>query len=349
MKSKHFTAFFFVFASIIAFLSISFAQEKNTTGHDNNIEIRNKVIAFVGSLAELQKHKVFFDLNDTMRTTVDRVTWGLRKGLSLGDLTDVQRKLLHRILSASLSSQGYLKVTGIMHLENLEGMHRDSLYNKKTIKEKENDQSHWHYYVSVFGNPASDSVWSFKMEGHHLSLNLNFINHHFAVTPMFLGAGPAEYYNTEYAGWRLLGQEEDLGLTLVNLLSPQQKEKAVLGKQHRRPPSPVTPGKCPQRLTDSLGIKGSELNDIQSELLECIVKEYTSNLELAKANEEYNKIMEAGIEDIYFGWSGSYKENGKYFFVLDGPTFRIEYGNGNNHIHSIWWERGNEFGDAILK
>ena len=42
---------------------------------------------------------------------------------------------------------------------------------------------------------------------------------------MFVGTDPAEYPISEYAGWRVLGQEEDLGIKLINMLSPPQQKK----------------------------------------------------------------------------------------------------------------------------
>ncbi|MBL0135777.1 MAG: DUF3500 domain-containing protein [Chitinophagaceae bacterium] len=42
-------------------------------------------------------------------------------------MTDDQRRLIHRILSVSLSSQGYLKATSIMHLDDLLNRCYDSL------------------------------------------------------------------------------------------------------------------------------------------------------------------------------------------------------------------------------
>src|SRR5258708_981508 len=86
---------------------------------DNTIEIRRSVTTFVDSLTTLQKKRALVDFADTMRTEWNNLPVGLRPriGINIGSLTDNQRKLLHRILSASLSSQGYLKATSIMHMD----------------------------------------------------------------------------------------------------------------------------------------------------------------------------------------------------------------------------------------
>lgn len=78
-------------------------------------------------------------------------------------------------------------------------------------------------------------------------------------------------------------------------------------------------------------------------------------MEYDKAMEEYQKILKAGIENVYFGWIGTYEEKEPHYYLLNGPTFLIEFDNNGgprraaNHIHAIWREKGNEFGEDLLK
>ncbi len=78
-----------------------------------------------------------------------------------------QRRHVHRILSASLSSQGYLKATGIMHLDNLINSYYDSLYYQKQFDDntytfiKTLKWSHKNFYFAFFGNPA-DTNWGYN-------------------------------------------------------------------------------------------------------------------------------------------------------------------------------------------
>jgi hypothetical protein len=90
-------------------------------------------------------------------------------------------------------------------------------------------------------------------------------------------------------------------------------------------------------------------------LLQYIIREYVFNMEYEKATTEYDKIIKAGINNIYFGWIGPYEESKQHYFVLNGPTFLIEFDNAGgprreaNHIHTIWREKGNEYGEDVLK
>ena len=323
--------------------------------------IRKSAITFIDSLTSQQKKRALLDFSDTARIRWNNLPVGLRAraGLDIGSMSDVQRKLVHRMLSASLSSQGYLKTTSIMHLDNLINVYFDTLYRRKEIADtlyqrlKDLKWSHQNYYLAFFGNPQTDKSWGYKLEGHHLSLNFTFHDGQLSVTPMFVGTDPAEYPILEYAGWRVLSKEEDLGLKLIMALSPAQQKKATMSMEV--PGDIITAAESGKRLIDYWGVKASELTKQQQDMLKYIVREFVFNLEYEKAIKEYDKILKAGIQNIYFGWIGTYEEKKPHYYVLNGPTFIIEFDNNGgprraaNHIHAIWREKGNEYGEDVLK
>ena len=273
-------------------------------------------------------------------------------------MTDEQRKLFHRILSVSLSSQGYLKASSIMQLDNLLNQYYDSIYYRKEI----NDTTYgfvrsllWssrNYYLAFFGQPT-DKIWGYKVEGHHLSINFTFVNDKLSVTPFFVGTDPAEYPITEYAGLRVLGQEEDLGIKLIHLLSETQQKKATMSTAV--PGDIITAAESGKRLVNNWGILSSDMTKQQQKVLQYIIREFVFNLEYDKAVAEYEKIQKAGMDKIYFGWIGEYDEKKPHYYVLNGPTFLIEFDNNGgprnsaNHIHAIWREKGNEYGEDVLR
>jgi len=325
-----------------------------------NKEIKQFAVSLYNSFDNLQKRSAELSFNDTARIKWNNLPVGLRAraGISIGNMTDDQRKLVHRILSSSLSSQGYLKATGIMHLDDLLNRYYDSLYFKKVINDTTYTfvmsllWSHKNYFFAFFGNPA-DSIWGYKLEGHHLSVNFTFTYDQLSVTPFFIGTDPAEYDNSAYAGWRVLGQEEDLGIKLIHLLSPAQQKKATMSKEV--PGDIITAAESGKRLIDDWGIRGGEMNNEQKAVLQYIIREFVFNLEYDKAVIEFDKIVKAGIDKIYFGWIGEYEEKKPHYYVLNGPGFLIEFDNNGgprnsaNHIHAIWREKGNEYGEDVLK
>ncbi|MBL7762876.1 MAG: DUF3500 domain-containing protein [Chitinophagaceae bacterium] len=345
---------FFLACIVCCSLQSSFSQS-------NMQEIKKASLTFIDSLTAFQKKRAMLAYSDTDRIKWNNLPVGLRAraGINIGSLSDNQRKLVHRMLSASLSSQGYLKATSIMHLDNLLNMYFDTLYSRKEIDDntlkflRDLKWSHQNYYLAFFGDPQKDTDWGYKLEGHHLSLNFTFHDDKLSVTPMFVGTDPAEYPITEYAGWRVLGYEEDYGIKLLRSLSPAQKKAAV--KSTEVPGDIITAAESGKRLVDYWGIKGTSLNKKQQELLERIIREFVYNLEYDKAVTEYNKIVKAGIQNIYFGWIGENDETKPHYYILNGPTFIIEFDNNGgprrqaNHIHAIWREKGNEYGEDVLK
>jgi len=343
-----------LFSGIVLLPLNSFAQTDYTN------EIKNYAKALHSSFSKTQKISGQLSFTDTSRLKWNNLPVGMRAraGTSIGNMDNEQRRLVHRLLSASLSSQGYLKATGIMHLDELINRFYDTLYVKKAFSDttytfiKSLQWSPRNYFFAFFGSP-SEAQWGYKLEGHHLSINFTFVDDKLAVTPFFVGTDPAEFLFSEYAGWRVLGQEEDSGLKLINLLTEPQRKKAVASTSVPR--DIITAAESGKRLVDYWGITGTELTKAQKDLLQNIIKEFVFNLEYEKANVEYAKILNAGIDKIYFGWIGGFEEKQAHYYILNGPTFLIEFDNNGgprkeaNHIHAIWREKGNEYGEDVLK
>jgi len=341
---------------ILFFVVINTANSQSTY----NEEIKDFAVSLYTSFGKTQTISGRLNFEDTARLKWNNLPVGMRPraGTSIGNMTVDQRKLLHRILSVSLSSQGYLKATSIMHLDNLLNMYYDSLFYKKEIDASTHTfvqsllWSHRNFFFAFFGNP-NDKVWGYKLEGHHLSINFTFVNDKISVTPFFIGTDPAEYQMAEYAGWRVLGQEEDLGIKLIHLLSAAQQKKAT--RSSAVPADIITGAESGKRLVDNWGLLGSDMNKEQQAILQYIIREFVFNMEYDKAVIEYNKILKAGVDKIYFGWIGAYDEQLPHYYVLNGPTFLIEFDNNGgprnsaNHIHAIWREKGNEYGEDVLK
>ena len=276
-----------------------------------------------------------------------------RPGLALEELSIEQRKQIHRILSAALSSQGYLKATGIIHLDDILLNYYNWLYKNGKLTEAENQEIQnlaWgsgKFYVSIFGSPKSDSAWAFKLEGHHLSLNFTVNGNSLAVTPMFVGADPAEYPIGTDAGWRVLGQEEDLGIMLLQSMSAEQKKLAI--KTEAPPKDIFTSTNSGLRLVEKWGIPVSKMRAEQKQLVKRIVQEYSNNLDIEEATAHRKSFDSKELDQIYFGWMGSEKESEHHYYIVNAPSFLIEFDNMGNHIHMIWHEKGNDFGEDLLK
>ena len=151
-----------LYASCILLLFASAAYSQSTYNND----VKQAAITLYNSFSTMQKRASGLNFEDTSRLKWNNLPVGLRArvGTSIGNMSDDQRKLLHRVLSVSLSSQGYLKATSIMHLDDLLNRYYDSLFYKKEI----NDSlygfmrsllwAHKNYFFAFFGQPT-DANW----------------------------------------------------------------------------------------------------------------------------------------------------------------------------------------------
>jgi hypothetical protein len=133
-------------------------------------------------------------------------------------MTEAQRHAAKALLRVALSARGYSRVEDIMWLENV-------------LAEIENDRETYgplNYVFSVFGDPAGAEPWGWRVDGHHLSLNLAYAHGEAAVTPTFYGANPARVEHGPRAGLRILGNEEDFGRQLIRGLAADQRAKAMI-------------------------------------------------------------------------------------------------------------------------
>jgi len=97
---------------------------------------------------------------DNTKLAID--TLGVRKGLTLRDMSPYQRHLAGALLAAGLSQTGFIKAVTIMSLEEvLRAMEGDAGEHRNPEK----------YYFSIFGTPSDSGIWGYRVEGHHVSQN----------------------------------------------------------------------------------------------------------------------------------------------------------------------------------
>jgi len=344
----------------ILMIFILFIFQLNYSFTQTSKEITDVTEVFLNTLTQNQFKQISLEFKDTLRTKWTNLPVGLapRSGLRFGDLSENSKIKFHHILTTLLSSQGYLKITSIMNLDDILNEFYKIVYEKKIISEKDYEELkalNWdydNYYVSVWGKPNLRDPWGLKFEGHHISINLSVAGEKFSLTPLFLGTDPAEVELTKHAGLRVLSKEEDYGLRLINSLTEEQKTIATISAEP--PIDIITNPNSSQRIKEYKGIKAANLSQAQKAILKIIIKEYINNLEHDKAHEYLEKIDNSGIDRLYFAWMGSYVIRKPNYYIINGPDFIIEYDNvgfqkNGNHIHSIWREKGNDFGEDILR
>lgn len=315
---------------------------------------------FINTLSIAEQKSAIYSFEDKKRVFWTNLPVGQmpRPGIRYGDLSDSSRLVFHRVLTEILSSQGYLKTTSIMQLDDILNVLYQKAFDDGQIKKELLTMTqnlkwdHGNYYISFFGMPKLNGNWSFSLGGHHIALTMTTNGKKISVSPYFIGTDPAEVKSGKYAGLRVLSKEEDYGFLLIHSLTDKQKAKAILSRSI--PKDIITNPKSSQRIDTYDGISTEEFSEVQKAYLNFIIQEYVHNFEHEKAHEILDKMKKSGFKNIYFAWIGSLENNKPHYYMIHSPEFLIEYDNvgfqnDGNHIHAIFRETGNDFGEDILK
>jgi hypothetical protein len=314
--------------------------------------------AFVGTLTADQKKQAIFGFDSD-----ERVSWEFiplqdpktrkytRKGLPLEEMTAEQKKAALALVKVATSAAGYETATTIMSLE-------------KILREQEENKGamvrnpEW-YFFTIFGTPSKTGKWGWRVEGHHLSMNFTMEGVQVvASTPCFFGSNPAEVKGGPNKGKRILPQAEDYARDLYKSLDEEQKKVALQSKSFDEPgENPKgTKGYKPRTKTPhvgkAVGLVASKMTKDQQDKLYKLVKSYSERLAPEVAALEWKQVTDGGLENVYFGFSGSTEPGKGYTYRVQGPSFVIEFlniqndsaGNPNNHIHSCWRRLQGDFG-----
>jgi hypothetical protein len=303
---------------------------------------------FVASLSpELQK-KAVFEFDDPHRTgwfftpQQDKERNFTRKGVRFEELNEEQKKKALALLKTGTSAHGYEQATTIMSLENI----LKDVEKKGTMVRNPD----W-YFVSIFGKPTKTGKWGWRIEGHHLSVSFTLDRGQIeSPTPFFFGANPATVKNGPRAGLRTLPEVEDAARELIKSLDADQVKAA-----HRDKPFPEIAENTPAaKLGEPVGLPGAKMTDAQRAALVKLLEAYTDRMPPNVGAAELKAAKDAGVEKIFFAYSGDPEPGKGYTYQVQGPTFVAQFlnmqadgsGNPNNHIHSVWRRLPADFGLA---
>jgi hypothetical protein len=328
-----------------------------TAGH-----MAKAAAAFLAALTVGQRERAGSGFGD------ERRDWSFlpardRAGLPIGTLDGAQRRLGHELIAAGMSLPGYAKVVSVMAMEHVL---RALTPTAADLFDPER------YCFRVFGSPG-DQAWGWQLAGHHVSLNFTIVDGRYvSPTPCLLGAEPASFGTLAP-----LADDEEVGYRLVNSLDAAQRRAAII---HHRPPPDLATRTVPRigevERPDAVfsrepdyalaederdilsyvrsgpkGLAGSALGGRQLDLLSELVGAFARRLPDEVAGAQLHDLERAGLDSLTFAWAGSTDPGRRHYFRVQGPTLLIEHDNtqGNgNHIHSVWRNPADDFGDDAL-
>lgn len=262
-----------------------------------------------------------------------------RKGLTLKDMTEPQRKTAMNLLRAGLSEKGYSKAETIRSLEDvLVELGGNPVQRDRQL-----------YYFSIFGEPGPKATWGWRYEGHHLSQNWTVVNGAaLATTPQFFGANPAEVRQGSRTGLRALAAEEDLGYELLRSLDAPQRQSAVIDP--KSPNDILTTNTREAAIQEDRGLPYAQMTAAQKAILVKIIEEHAGAQAEPAAKERLAKAKDA-LSQVKFAWMGGAEKGEGHYYRVQGPAFLIEFDNTQNnanHIHQVWRDYKGDWGRDLL-
>jgi hypothetical protein len=312
-------------------------------GQPKTNDLSAPATAFLKSLDVKQLEKAHFQMTDSSRFNWHFVppTQAKRDGLPLVEMTPAQQEKCMALLRTFLSEQGYSKATRIMSLEEV----------LKVLEPDNPSRIPGNYFVSIYGDPATDKVWAWKFSGHHLALNYTIVNGRMAFAPFFFGSNPDIVKEGPRKGEQVLKDEEDLGFKLVNGMDADQLNKTMIAmvafNDIQTSNAPHAPA-----LKDE-GIDGNALHPDQLLILKQLIQTYLSSMVPWLAEARMKRIMDEDLRKVRFAWAGGRVAGEGHYYRVQGKSFLIEFDNTQtnaNHIHSVWRDmKDGDYGIDLIK
>jgi hypothetical protein len=362
----------FICGLLASFLSGPMApapQTQPVTAH-----IVDAANAFLSTLDASERQRVMFAFDDeTQRARWSNFPTGVvqRAGISLKEMTSAQQAAVMNLLSVVLSPQGLEKVNQIRQADDAfkngagrngprgggrgpggppagaggpppggrpgrgPGGGSDMLFGSDL------------YFVSFLGQPSTTAPWMLQFGGHHLALNITIAGNAGVLTPTLTGAQPATFI-ADGQTIRPIGRESDKAVTLLQSLSDEQRQQAVLS--YRVADLVLGPGQDGKKILPE-GLKVATLNDKQRALVLDVIAEWAGIINDASATPRMAQLK-ADLADTYFAWSGSTDvavgKNITAYYRIQGPHLVIEYAPQNDdpgdHVHTMYRDPMNDYG-----
>ncbi|MEZ5670501.1 MAG: DUF3500 domain-containing protein [Alphaproteobacteria bacterium] len=306
--------------------------------------------AFLASLDDELRRRVRFPVDDmnVWRNWANIHSFP-REGISLDEMSDVQRERAHALLRASLSAKGYETSRDIMRLN----------HHLAELVDNFEDYGEHLYWVTVLGDPSATEPWGWQIEGHHLIVNYFVLGDQVVMTPTFMGSEPTRAHSGLYAGVAILEAEEELALALMQTLSPAQRELALLGAKEGRSENRTEMFKDNQVIPFE-GIPAGSLDEAQRAMLVDLIELYVDNLDEGHAAVKMQEVL-THLDETWFAWIGETGDDAVFYYRIHSPVILIEFdhqgpialdgdGPSRNHVHTVVrTPNGNDYGADLLR
>jgi len=150
------------------------------------------------------------------------------------------------------------------------------------------------------GTPSATQPWGWQLDGYHANINYFILGDQVVMSPAFLGSEQVVAESGQYAGTRILEQEQQAGLDFVNGLSEAQRNAAIL-ERDKDGNNNVAEAFNDNLDLDSTGIAGEAMSAEQQQRLLALIGLYVGNLRDGHAQIRMDEV-EQHLDATRFSW-----------------------------------------------
>lgn len=306
--------------------------------------------ALLKQLSDDQALKTMFPVDDIEWRSWDNRHFYKRRGVGFDEMDEQQRDLAFGLLKASLSAKGLQKSKDIMKLNG-------------TLAELCNnfdEYGEWLYWITIMGEPSETKPWGWQIDGHHLIINYFVLGDQVVMSPVFTGSEPVHAVDGKFKGTIVMQGEQDRGIEFMRSLTDKQQKTATLSKI-KDGNNALTQAYKDNIDLDYAGLKCSELNAEQRELLMVVVNEFVGVMDDGHAAKKLEEVRRH-LDRTYFAWIGDTKDDSVFYYRIHSPVLLIEFDHERrvapsrsakptrDHIHAVLrTPNGNDYGKDLLR
>jgi hypothetical protein len=318
-----------------------------------------RAILAVATADELEKIRRPID-SEQWRQWSNPEFYVFRDTLRLEEHGQPMRDAILRLIAASMSPKGFQKAVKCMRINHFLG---ELVRAPKVLNQ-------YSYNFCLFGEPSPTEPWGWQFFGHHLCLNCFVVGKSMTISPSFMGAEPNEIDVGPYAGTTIFGDEEKMGLQLMQSLTQEQKDRAQIYKLMNDPAMPegrwifsdqrhLGGAYFDNRVIPYEGVRVSEMNSAQRLAIVDLVGAFIEYLPADPLAARLAQV-ERHLGETYFSWIGAYGDDDVYYYRIQSPVIMVEFDHHSGiflcnqeperfHIHTlVRTPNGNDYGRQWL-
>ena len=316
--------------------------------------VRNAAEKFIASLSNVQLARTMFPVDDIKWRKWMNQHFYVRQGVSLQEMTEVQREAAFALMRASLSAQGFELSRNVMRLN-------------ETLAEMVNEHTflgEWLYFFTIMGQPFATQPWGWQLDGHHCIINYFVLGDQVVMTPHFFGSEPVRATSGKYKGLVILQEEQNTGLQMLQSLSDSQRQRAVINFS-KTGNNNLTEAFKDNVVLDYAGLRANDLSRPARDHLRDLANLYISNMDQGHARVKMDEI-DRHLENTWFAWIGGTQPDSAFYYRIQSPVILIEFDHQRpanlakfssdpdkptqQHIHCVVrTPNGNDYGKDLLR